>query len=118
MALAVLNSLLAFAPAPAPGTTPDPRAGTLQLLGMLIFTGLAMYLVMYRPQQKKMRQHAELLKTLRGGDKIVTTGGVLGVVITVKEKSVTIRSADTKMEVLKSAVAEVLEKSSSTATES
>jgi preprotein translocase subunit YajC len=37
---------------------------------------------------------------------------VLGVVITVKDKSVSIRSADTKLEVLKSAVSEILEKSS------
>jgi preprotein translocase subunit YajC len=69
------------------------------------------YFILIRPQQKKAKDHNTLLKTLRSGDKIVTSGGVVGVVVTVKEKTVSIRSADTKMEVLKSAVAEITERS-------
>jgi preprotein translocase subunit YajC len=69
------------------------------------------YFILIRPQQKKAKDHTILLKTLRSGDKIVTTGGVVGVVVTVKEKTVSIRSADTKMEVLKSAVTEITERS-------
>jgi len=53
-----------------------------------------------------------LLKTLKPGDKVVTSGGVLGVVISVKDRAVSIRSAEAKIEVLKSAVSEVLERSS------
>jgi preprotein translocase subunit YajC len=68
------------------------------------------YFILIRPQQKKAKDHAELLKTLRPGDKVLTTGGVLGVVVGVKDKSVSIRSADTKLEVLKSAVTEITER--------
>ena len=52
-----------------------------------------------------------MLKTLKPGDKIVTTSGIIGVVLTIKDKTVSLRSADTKLEVLKSAVAEVTERS-------
>jgi len=86
----------------------------LQMVGTLVFMAIAMYLIMFRPQQKKARQHADLLKTIKAGDKIVTSGGILGVVVGIKDKSISIRSADTKLEVLKTAISEVLEKSSST----
>jgi preprotein translocase subunit YajC len=114
MPLAILNGFLAFAPTPAPGTQTDPKAQMLQMVGTLVFMAIAMYLIMFRPQQKKARQHADLLKTIKAGDKIVTSGGILGVVVGIKDKSISIRSADTKLEVLKTAISEVLEKSSST----
>ena len=81
-------------------------------VAFMIFMALAMYLLMFRPQQKKAREHAELLKTITNGDRIVTSGGILGVVVGIKDKSVSIRSADTKLEVLKSSIAEILERSS------
>jgi preprotein translocase subunit YajC len=68
------------------------------------------YFALIRPQQKKAKDHAELLKAVRPGDKIVTTGGVVAVIVTVKEKSITVRSADSKFEILKSAVAEITER--------
>ena len=77
----------------------------------LLLMVVVFYFILIRPQQKKAKDHATLLKTLRSGDKIVTSGGVVGVVVTVKEKTVSIRSADTKMEVLKSAISEITERS-------
>jgi preprotein translocase subunit YajC len=97
---------------PRPGTEPNPTGQMLQMLGTLAFFMVVMYLLMIRPQQKKARQHAELLKTLKAGDRVVTSGGVLGVVVSVKDKTVAIRSADTKMEIVKSAVSEILESAS------
>jgi preprotein translocase subunit YajC len=80
------------------------------MLGTLVFFFVVMYFLMIRPQQKKAKEHAKLLKSLKAGDKVVTNGGILAVVVTVKERTVTIRSADTKLEVLKSAVTEVVER--------
>lgn len=97
---------------PTPGTEPNPTGQMLQMLGTLAFFMVVMYLLMIRPQQKKARQHAELVKTLKVGDRVVTSGGVLGVVVSVKDKTVAIRSADTKMEILRSAVTEILESAS------
>lgn len=111
MALDVLTPLLALAPPPTqPGTQPNPKAQLLQMLAMLAFFFLLMYLLMIRPQQKKAREHAELLKRLKPGDKILTSSGILGVVVSIKDKSISIRSADTKLEILKSAVSEITEK--------
>jgi preprotein translocase YajC subunit len=51
-----------------------------------------------------------MLKTVRPGDKIVTSGGVVGVVVTVKEKTLSIRSADSKFEITKAAITEITER--------
>lgn len=107
----VLTTLLAFAPPAAPGTVPDPKAQMLQTFGMMAFMLVAMYLLLFRPQQKKAREHANLLKSIKAGDKVVTSGGVIGVIITIKDKTVSLRSADAKFEVLRSAISEVLERS-------
>lgn len=72
------------------------------------------YFLLIRPQQKKAKDHAALLKTVRPGDKVVTSSGILGVVLTVKEKTLTLRSADTKLEITKSAIAEITERSGDT----
>lgn len=104
------NGLLAMmGPAPQ-GTQQNPKGQMLQMLGTIVFFFVVMYLLMIRPQQKKAKEHANLLKTLKPGDRVLTNGGVLGVVVSVKDKSVSIRSADTKIEVVKSAVTEILER--------
>jgi preprotein translocase subunit YajC len=108
----VVSSVLAMAPTP-PGTQPNPTGQMLQMLSMVVFFVVVMYFIMIRPQQKKAREHDQLLKSLKPKDKIVTSGGVVGIVVSVGERSVTIRSADTKLEVLKSAVTEITERSSS-----
>ena len=94
-------------PAPQPGQ-PSPPVWT-SLVPFIILLVL-FYFLLIRPQQKKAKDHAEMLKTVRPGDKVVTSGGVVGVVITVKEKTLNIRSADTKLEITKSAVAEITER--------
>jgi preprotein translocase subunit YajC len=93
-----------------PGQQQDPKAQLLFQVGLLAFFFVVMYVLMIRPQQKKAREHANLLKTLKNGDRVLTSGGVVGIVVSVKEKTVAIRSADTKLEVIKSAVSEVLER--------
>jgi len=70
-----------------------------------------LYVVLLRPQTKKQKELAAMIKNIRRGDKIITTGGVIGEVITVKEKSLSIRSADAKFEITRSAVAEITERS-------
>jgi preprotein translocase subunit YajC len=111
MTFAAVNLLFAFAPAAAPGTVADPKAQMLQMVGTFVFMGIVMYFLMFRPQQKKAKEHAVLLKTMKAGDRVITNGGIIGIVLSVKDKSVSIRSSDAKLEVLKSAVTEITEKS-------
>jgi preprotein translocase subunit YajC len=98
-------------PPSPPGTQPDPRAQMLNTIGLLVVMVVMFYFILIRPQQKKAKEHAQLLKSVKPGDRIVTTGGVVAVVVTVKEKTLTVRSADAKFEITKSAIAEITERS-------
>lgn len=112
MSPSILIPVLAMGqPSGPPGTQADPRAQMLSTVGMLVLMGVMFYLLLFRPQQKKQKEHTQLLKSLRAGDKVVTTGGVVGTVVSVKEKTLSIRSADSKFEVTKGAIAEVTERS-------
>lgn len=107
MDLNSLTEILALAPPPQPGQQAPPIWTSLMPMILLI---AVFYFLLIRPQQKKAKEHAKLLQTLKAGDRIVTNSGIIGVVLTVKEKSATIRSADSKLEISKGAVAEILER--------
>jgi preprotein translocase subunit YajC len=111
MMLNSVNALLALGAGPTPpGTTPDPTGEMIKLVGMMAIMGLMFYFVILRPQRSRQKQQEALLKAVKAGDKILTNSGIVAVVITVKEKSLSIRSADSKLEILKSAVAEITER--------
>jgi len=93
-----------------PGTQADPRAQNLSMIGMMAIMGFIFYFLILRPQRTRQKQQEALLKAVKAGDKILTSSGIIGVVITVKEKSISLRSADSKFEILKSAVAEITER--------
>lgn len=84
----------------------------------LVLIFVVFYFALIRPQQKKAKEHEVLLKTIKSGDKVVTSGGIVGVVVGLKDKTVSIRSADSKLEVLKGNVAEVLERAAAGSTNS
>jgi preprotein translocase subunit YajC len=108
MSLSGLKFLLAD-PVPTP-TVPDPRNQLFQTLLIMGGMVLLMWLMIFRPQQKRAKELDTMLKALRAGDKIVTSSGIVGVVLSLKDKTISIRSNDTKLEILKSAVAEVTER--------
>jgi preprotein translocase subunit YajC len=111
MDLNCTHAILALAPTPQPGQPQQPWWTSLVPLVLIM---VVFYFLLIRPQQKKAKDHAALLKTVRPGDKVVTSSGILGVVLTVKEKTLTLRSADTKLEITKSAIAEITERSGDT----
>ncbi len=102
--------LLAMSQPATPGTAPDPRGQALYTVLMLVIMVVMFYFVLIRPQSKKTKEHQELLKTVKPGDKVVTSGGIVAVVVTVKEKTLSIRSADSKFEVTKAAISEITER--------
>jgi preprotein translocase subunit YajC len=67
------------------------------------------YLMMIRPQQKKQKLWTEMLAQLKTGDRITTTGGIRGTIISLKDDALIMRVAPDgiKMEVVKSAIASV-----------
>lgn len=89
---------------------PDPKGQMMQLGGMIAIMAFMFYFALWRPQQKKAKEHAALLKGLKPGDRVVTSSGLCGVVVGLKDKTVSIRSADSKLEVLKSSISDVIER--------
>ncbi len=108
MNLASPCAFLALAPPTQPGQSAPPAWVNIVPLALLV---VVFYFALIRPQQKKAKDHAALLKTIRTGDKIITNSGIVAVVVTVKEKTLTVRSGDAKLEITKSAVAEISERS-------
>jgi len=107
MTFFALSALLAQG---APGGQPAQGPPVWMQMVPLLLIMVVFYVILIRPQQRKAKAHEQLLKTLRPKDKGVTSGGVMGVIVSVQEKTVTLRSADTKLEVLKSAVSEITER--------
>jgi preprotein translocase subunit YajC len=111
-----LNGILADAVAPAATQTGTQGAPPTPLQALLsspvIFIGLMLvmvYFMIFRPQSQQRKRQAKLLEALKSGDKVVTSSGIVGVVITVKDNTVSLRSADAKIEVTKSSVTQILE---------
>ena len=95
---------------PPPGSG-QPAPSPLVSLVPLVLLFVIFYFILIRPQQKKAKEQAAMLKTVKSGDKIITSSGIIATVITVKEDSISIRSADAKLEITKGAIAEIRERS-------
>lgn len=84
----------------------------LQQYGSIIWMVLlfaVMYFFMIRPQQKEQRQRAEMIRALKPGDRIVTAGGLIGVITKVEDVSVKVRVAErVEVDLLKTGVARTL----------
>ncbi len=64
----------------------------------LILMAIVFYFILWRPQKKEQKKRGEFLSNLKKGDKIVTIGGLYGVIVRLNDKIVTIQIAD-KLEV-------------------
>ncbi len=74
----------------AEGGDPGGFASLIPLiLIMVIF-----WVLLIRPQQKRMKEHAEMIKALKKGDKVITGGGVYGRITHVKDNVATVEIAD------------------------
>ncbi|QSQ24989.1 preprotein translocase subunit YajC [Pyxidicoccus parkwayensis] len=76
--------------------------GTLAFLVALV---AIMYFIMIRPQQKQLKEHRTLLGSLKKGDEVVTSGGMLGKIHLVDERTVTLEVASgVRIRVLKTSI--------------
>ena len=78
----------------------------LKMFGPMIFFFVIMWVLLIRPQRKKQREHDNLVKNLKAGDRVVASG-MVATVVTIKDDTVMLRSGDAKLEVLRHAVTEV-----------
>ncbi len=82
----------------------------MQFLPLMIIMFAVMYFLIIRPQKQKEKKRQEMISNVRKQDKIVTAGGVHGVVVSVKENEVIVRvddAKDVKIKVDKSALTSV-----------
>ena len=77
----------------------------------LILMFVIFYFLLIRPQQKKQKEHREMLDNLRKGDRIVTSGGLNGRIISLDEASLNLEIADkVRVKVSRGYVAALLQK--------
>lgn len=102
---------VAYAMAQAPQAQGQAAPNPLALPMMLVMMFGIMYFLVLRPQQKKRKEHDRMVSELKKNDEVITTGGIHGTLVNVKDKTFTIRIDDNvRIEVSKSAVSGVKSK--------
>ena len=79
----------------------------MSFLPLVLIIGIFYFLIL-RPQNKKQKETKRMLEALKKGDRVVTIGGIHGVIQTVKESSVIVRvDENTKLEFSRSAISSI-----------
>ncbi len=87
-------------------TTGTSWTSSLLMIGFVVLIFVMMYFFTIRPQRKRQQDQTKMIQELSRGDRVVTIGGLYGVVESVSEDSVTIRvESGTTMRFVKSAIA-------------
>ena len=101
---------IAMAAAPAGECATAPKGGMLQFMP-IVFMVAIFYFVMIRPQRRREKARQAMISAVKTGQRVLLTSGMIGEVTSVKEKTLLVRIAEqTKIEVLKSAVSQIIEK--------
>ncbi|MBT4623566.1 MAG: preprotein translocase subunit YajC [Verrucomicrobia bacterium] len=86
---------------------PQPQGSPMEMFVPMILMVVIFYFLLIRPQQKKAKEHTKMVDALKSGASVVTRGGVIGTVQSVKDTTVTVRSLESKFEVEKHAIERV-----------
>ncbi len=99
----------AWAAGAAHTTSPFGGSWTFLLLMAVLFVGF--YLLLIRPQQKRQKQHRQMVDQIGSGDEVVTSGGMLGKVTELGDQFIGIEVAKgVEIRIQKSAIGTVLPK--------
>jgi preprotein translocase subunit YajC len=97
--------LHAEAAAPQQGAAGNPLGSFIPLIAIFVI----FYFFLIRPQQKRVKEHQKMVNALKKDDKVLTSGGIYGVVVSVKGEIVETKIADNvRVQVAKSAITAVL----------
>ena len=97
--------------------SPQPQTGAMGMFVPMILMVVIFYFLLIRPQQKKAKEHTKMVDALKSGASVVTRGGVVGTVQSVKDTTVSIRSLESKFEVEKFAIERVINHNSDSKTD-
>lgn len=115
MLLSLIEALSWFQPEATPGVgdagggeAVAPTGGCATQAGLLLVMMLVFYFLLIRPQQKRQKEQDSMLKSLRRGGIVRTSGGIRGEIVDIDEREVTLLIADrVKINVLRANVAGV-----------
>ena len=100
-----MDLLIAMAPQGGEGGS---MVSTIIMFGAIL---LIFYFMIIRPQQKKSKERAKLLSNLEKGDKVVTSGGIHGIISGLDDKTCLLQISDNlKIKVERSAIGTVISK--------
>lgn len=107
----MLNFITVLAMAASPGEGGQSQQSPAFMFVWIILMLGVFYFLMIRPQQRKEKERRALIDNIKSGDRIVFSGGILGLVTNVKDKTFTVKIADNvKIEISRGSVSQVLEK--------
>ena len=93
----------AMGTAPQGGGDPTGLGGMVPILLMFV----VFYFLLIRPQSKRAKEHRAMLSAVKVGDKVVTAGGLHGKVVQANDEVLVLDLGETKVTVLRSAIASV-----------
>ena len=73
-------------------------------VGPLVLMFAVFYFLLIRPQQKRAKQHKEMVNSLRKGDEVITSGGLYGRIVDTQEETVTLDLGKTEVTIIRSAI--------------
>ncbi|MFC3908735.1 preprotein translocase subunit YajC [Legionella dresdenensis] len=102
-----INSAMAATTTAAPAAQAD---GTISLV-MIVAIFVVFYFMLIRPQNKRAKEHKELMNNLKKGDEVLTAGGILAKIVNLDEQFIKVAVAEgVELSVQRSAVSAVLPK--------
>jgi preprotein translocase subunit YajC len=87
----IMDIAYAMGPAPQGGAGQGGAGGLLGSLVPLILIFVIFYFLLIRPQQKRAKEHKNMIENLKKGDKIITSGGLYGIIESVGTNTVTVK---------------------------
>jgi len=91
----------------APPNAPSPGGGMSFMFTMVLMM-VIFYFLLIRPQTKREKERKKMVEAVKSGDSVVTRGGIVASVQSVKSDTLTLRSLESKFEVYKDAVERVI----------
>lgn len=92
-----------------PAASVPPQPSTLGMMLPFILMAAVFYFLMIRPQQKKMKEHEEMVSGLQKGEEVITRAGIIGKIHGIADKFITLEvDHNVRIKVLKSQIEMVL----------
>lgn len=106
----MIHALDIIAMATPPGGA-QGQGNPLTMFAPMILIFAIFYFMLIRPQQRKEKERVKQIETIKSGDKVMFSGGILGVIANVKDHTFVVKVSDNvKLEIARGAVMKVIDK--------